>query len=205
MIKAYIYDIKDFDESKHVFSKEVLKKAANYKVEEERKITLATSLILDDYLLSKGRTRDDLKFSEKGKPYIEGRFFNISHYQDKVLLVDSSRFEIGCDIVKKIKYSSKFSKKFFSIKENELLDEAEDKNSLFTKIWAIKESYVKCTGEGISFPLNNLSIEFEPSVRIYRNGVEQHHYFYIFNKEEYFISIASTHVDEVEKIYKNLK
>ena len=205
MIRAYIYDIKDFDESNHVFSEDVLKKANSYLVEEERKITLASSLILDEYLLSKGKSRKDLRFSDKGKPYIEGLFFNISHYKDKVLLVDSSRFEIGCDIVEKIKYSSKFSQKFFSFKENELLDKSDDKNSLFTKIWAVKESYVKCTGEGISFPLSNLSIEFEPKVKVFRNGVEQHHFIYVFNKEEYFISITATHEDEVVKVCKVLK
>ncbi|MDD6226939.1 MAG: 4'-phosphopantetheinyl transferase superfamily protein [Bacilli bacterium] len=205
MIVAYIYDIKDFDESKHVFSKDVLKKVSSYKVEEERKIVLASSLILENYLLENGKSKEDLKFNEKGKPYIEGLFFNISHYQDKVLLVDSSRFEVGCDIVKRMVYSPRFAKKFFSDKENELLANSEDKNDLFTKIWAIKESYVKCTGEGISFPLSNLSIEFEPAIKIYRNDVEQHHSFFLFNKEEYFISIASTHEDEIKRVSKILK
>ena len=77
MIRAYIYDIKDFDESNHVFSEDVLKKANSYLVEEERKITLASSLILDEYLNSKGKSRKDLRFSDKGNPYIEGLFFNI--------------------------------------------------------------------------------------------------------------------------------
>ena len=40
----------------------------------------------------------------------------------------------------------------------------------FFRLWTMKESYVKMTGEGLRLPLNQFEIRFEERVKIYRDG-----------------------------------
>lgn len=95
-------------------------------------------------------------YGKEGKPYLknENIYFNISH-SGKYVLCCTDKQEIGCDIEKVKEYNPKISKRFFTEKENELLENSDFKEKLFTKMWTNKESILKKTGVGITGGLDS--------------------------------------------------
>lgn len=104
-------------------------------------------------------------FSENGKPYILHYpmiEFNISHSHDKVMCVISpDGIKLGCDIESVKSGKLKVAKRFFTKSENDMLDSRSDekkKDALFSELWTLKESFIKCTGEGLGRSMD--SFEF---------------------------------------------
>ncbi|MDR0971348.1 MAG: 4'-phosphopantetheinyl transferase superfamily protein [Bacteroidales bacterium] len=102
-------------------------------------------------------------YKENGKPFFINNkdiFFNLSHTKNFIAIAFSNT-DIGIDIEKKRKYKKEIVKRFFHNKECSLLENIEDENlqdELFTRIWTIKEAYLKCTGKGIANNLNTFYI-----------------------------------------------
>jgi len=97
-----------------------------------------------------------------GKPYLADIpvCFNISHSNDRVAVALSCK-EVGCDVECKSASAIKIAKRFFSKPEYEYLSSMEDeeeRDRQFTKLWTLKESVVKCCGEGISHPFSDFSV-----------------------------------------------
>ena len=64
--------------------------------------------------------------------------------------------------------------KVFNNKEQELLDKSIEKESVFTKMWTIKESYVKMKGIGLSYGLNNVdTLSLKKNIKLlnYKNYI----------------------------------
>lgn len=88
------------------------------------------------------------------KPY-----FNIAHSGDKVICAVSDT-EVGCDIEKKNNDGLKIAKRFFHETEYSYLEDikSEDvREREFIKLWTMKEAFVKATGDGIAFPMNEIA------------------------------------------------
>ena len=98
----------------------------------------------------------EIVYNEYGKPYLKNIdiYFNISNSKNVSVCVISNR-EVGIDIQYKT-YKESLKNKVFNNKEQELLDKSIEKESVFTKMWTIKESYVKMKGIGLSYGLNNV-------------------------------------------------
>ena len=99
---------------------------------------------------------------EDGKPFIASLpfMFNISHSGDRVIVAFSPR-EVGCDVEKKSRSALRIAKQFFAKEEYEHLLSIEDEAAIqneFTGLWTLKESVVKCCGEGIRHPLNDFCL-----------------------------------------------
>ncbi len=93
---------------------------------------------------------DKLKFTENGKPYIEGgKYFNISH-SENVICIGVSSVPIGVDVQKLIPYNEKLAKRICNEKELKALSRAKNKDLVLTKFWTKKESLIKCKGETIA-------------------------------------------------------
>lgn len=101
----------------------------------------------------------DIICSEKGKPYLPGRelFFSLSHSGGYAACAVSN-FEIGLDIQKNEKCREKLIKRYYSADEAEYVIGSPDKNTAFTKIWCMKESFVKATGKGLASGLAEFSV-----------------------------------------------
>ena len=100
-------------------------------------------------------------YSDKGKPYFSGCsdvFFNFSHSGTKVMCAVAD-VEIGCDVEKKRNDRLNIAKRFFHDDEFSYLESksAAGKND-FTKLWSLKESILKCSGDGIGYQLNSFSL-----------------------------------------------
>ena len=93
---------------------------------------------------------------ENGKPYIKGSevHFNLSHSYDIVLCAVGDE-QVGCDVEHIKAYNEKIAHRFFTEKEQMRLNESYNKALDFTKLWTLKESILKYSGEGMSGGLSS--------------------------------------------------
>ena len=98
----------------------------------------------------------EIIFNDYNKPYLKNEeiYFNISHDKGTIVLVISDN-EIGVDI-EYFTFKENVVRKFFTTNEqNEILNSA-NKEYDFTRIWVMKEAFVKMKGIGISYGLMNV-------------------------------------------------
>ena len=116
----------------------------------------------DERLRSICGTPLPIEEGKDGKPFMD-RFparFNISHAGERVIVALSPK-EVGCDVEKKSRDALKIAKRFFAKEEYEFLCGLQDEETLkseFAGLWTLKESVVKCLGEGIRHPFNDFSL-----------------------------------------------
>jgi 4'-phosphopantetheinyl transferase len=110
-----------------------------------------------------------------GKPLLAGRddlFFNISHSGALVVAAFSDR-EIGVDVERHGRTRLEVASRFFHAEEYEMLRAAGEgaRAELFTDLWAIKESFIKCLGMGFSRPLSTFRVDLSGGrVALYREA-----------------------------------
>lgn len=99
---------------------------------------------------------------EHGKPqYAKGRFFNISHCHDGVA-VALARVPVGVDIEGSRRVRASMVRKCMDEEEKAYIGDlagewlGREQARRFFRLWTLKESYVKMTGEGIRMPLNQI-------------------------------------------------
>lgn len=109
--------------------------------------------VLLGYALKKTHSieRFSLFCGKNEKPYLKHHnvFFNISHSASYVICALSD-YEVGCDVQKMEEYKPRIAQRFFSEKEQLLLEKSENRSEDFTKLWALKESILKKDGTGVS-------------------------------------------------------
>ena len=97
-------------------------------------------------------------YGAHGKPYVQNEpdiHFNLSHSGDYVLAVFGP-VEIGCDIqmIGEAHRNDRIAARFFTEREQKALAEGID----FYRIWVRKESYIKCTGNGMACDLRSFDV-----------------------------------------------
>lgn len=99
-----------------------------------------------------------------GKPYLTeypNIYFNLSHSGRYVCCAVSEQ-EIGVDIQEYRNSRKEIAQRFFTKEDNRLLQELEDEpaREMFFRIWSIRESYIKLTGQGIRQGLSYFGIDW---------------------------------------------
>ena len=114
---------------------------------------------------------------------------------------------VGCDIEQISKAPGKVADRFFNERELRYLNQIpeEKRNKEFYRLWTMKESYIKMTGEGMQLPLDKFEVDFEEGIQIYREGEKQNCFVreYQLSQGEqlqYLISVCS----EEEKFVKQI-
>ena len=133
----------------------------------------------------------NLEFSEMGKPSFEKTniFFNLSHSGKKVCAALSFESEIGVDIQIQNRFSDKMKNRVFCEHERSSSKRFKDIDHCFTRLWAIKESYLKNIGTGIAFDLK--SLDFSDS--LCNDFFESNCLFYtVFEIDDYALSVCSS-------------
>lgn len=123
----------------------------------------------------------EFHYSENGKPFLvspassrlpagQGRrdacgtvAFNISHSGDWVLLAFGRNRNIGVD-VEKIKWKMEveaIASRYFAPEEIALIGNAADPHTMFFRLWARKEAYVKACGSALFRELGSFSVPME--------------------------------------------
>ncbi len=140
--------------------------------EKGRRQNLGAAILLEQVLKQYGRSTEEIVRGENGKPEIEGFYFNLSHAKDYVICAVGDS-PIGCDIEAVKDAPLRIAERYFSESEKEQLNRAttiEEKSDVFYRMWTIKESYLKMTGEGLRVPLNSVEVILGEEVQIYRDG-----------------------------------
>ena len=130
----------------------------------QRKESLIGRLMLHKALSENEIGEYSVVYSDDNKPVLKNRndvFFNISHSDDYVTLAVSDS-EVGCDIQEIRPYNPKVAVRHYCKNETELIENSSDKDDVFIRFWALKESILKFTGKGLSGGLS--SYDFSPYV-----------------------------------------
>ena len=131
----------------------------------------------------------NLIYQEYGKPSLQDYpdiKFNLSHC-DSLAVCLISYYECGVDVEAKRLIRANIVKKIFTTEEQNLLAHSENPDWLFTKIWTLKESYVKAIGRGIGFPMQKVSFLLQEENIICNQKQAK---FYQVLLEKYVISIC---------------
>lgn len=101
-------------------------------------------------------------YNQYGKPYLTEYpkcFFNISH-SGKWIVCSIGDDEMGIDIEKCDESNLEIAKKYFTQRECKKIFSKlyQDQVKTFTTYWTLKESYLKCKGCGLQFPLNHFEV-----------------------------------------------
>ncbi|EMN2537639.1 4'-phosphopantetheinyl transferase superfamily protein [Acinetobacter baumannii] len=139
-----------------------------------------------------------IQLQPNGKPFVRGNkaiYFNLSHSADLIVFAVTEKGEIGVD-VERMNHEFEWRRvdSVLAPSEIEWIQQNEWTNPTsvyqrFFQIWTLKESYIKCTGEGMSRHLKKLNFHVSPEhiqfCDLTKNDVqrtEQYHFkSYIYN------------------------
>lgn len=210
MVKVYLSDVSklpdplDNPELLNELPEERRDKILRFKQEKDRKQSLGAGLLLEQSLEQHGFDLADIRNSENGKPEIVGVHFNLSHSGDMVACVISEQ-PVGCDVEQMDKRRTGVAKRCFTMREFEYLDgiDEEKQNGEFYRIWTMKESYLKMTGEGITLALDRIEVIFDDDVSIFRDGKKEECYIREYHVPGYKLTVCAKEkvfADEAERI-----
>lgn len=157
--KLYLFE--DFDSITYNFLEKCIavlpteraEKARRYRFDIDKKMSVISYLLLLYALRENyGINAPKISYGRYGKPYLTDYpdiYFNISHCPKGCVCAVSDK-EIGADMQDIRPFSWNIAKRVCCENELKMLECADDRARLFTKIWTMKESYVKMTGEGIA-------------------------------------------------------
>lgn len=100
------------------------------------------------------RMLPDIAVTKRGKPWFPGHphcHFNLSH-SGAYVLCGLANVPIGVDIEETVPRKDRLAQYIMGISELVRYAECPDNDKMLYTLWTLKESYVKCTGEGITYP-----------------------------------------------------
>ena len=134
--------------------------------ERKKNETLNGRMLLRDAVFNEyGVSTDnlDIENGEHGKPYFVQRrdiHFNISH-SGCYVAVAVGEYPLGVDVqtVREVKQS--LIEKLCDDNEKRFVEQSGDKDKAFITLWALKESYIKAIGTGMSYPMNRIHFDMK--------------------------------------------
>ncbi|QOR35245.1 4'-phosphopantetheinyl transferase superfamily protein [Clostridium sp. 'deep sea'] len=155
-------DYKDLKDVSRFISEERLARAELF-TDNNRKNEFITVEIAASYFVSEVFNISLPKFNGKAgeKPYL-CNYPNISvsrSYADNyVVFALENNFDIGVDCEKIKSFDKNTLKYFFTEQECRYINDSKCPNLAYAIIWTRKESYLKCTGQGLAFALSKLDV-----------------------------------------------
>ena len=146
-------------------------KILRYKLEQSRKQSLGAGLLLKWALKKHGAAVEQLSYGANGKPEAEGVFFNLSHSgQWTVCAIGDG--PVGCDVEEIASVREGIAERFFTENEVQHLEqfEGDRRKEEFFRLWTLKESYMKMTGEGMSLGLDRFEFDMDGQPTVKRDG-----------------------------------
>lgn len=176
-------------------------KIMSCKQQEARKQSLGAGLLLQHVLDSHGVSAQAIQFGVNGKPEVEGIYFNLSHSKNMVVCAVSDK-PVGCDIEKIAEAPHKVAERFFGENEIKYLAQFsdEEKNKEFYRLWTMKESYIKMTGEGMQLPFNQFEIRLEERAKVLRDEKIQNCFIKEYEKPGYRLTVCAEEEEFSEQI-----
>lgn len=194
-----LYDEQEFCSIYSILDRNSQEKIDTLKQKKDKVLSLAGAILLKYALKENNINNFDYNYNENNKPYLKDVFFNKSHSGNYVICALSDS-EIGIDIEKIENFNIKIAKRFFTKNEYEFINSKQtdkEKEDVFFRLWTLKESFVKATGTGLSFPLNKFEINIENGITINQNYDNKKYYFSeISDIPNYKISICIQNCNE---------
>lgn len=123
--------------------------------------------VLADYLGVSSPKAINFLQRERGKPYLRGIEFNLSHTKDHAVLAVSSSVRLGVDIerARRTVDCVALAERFFHPKEVASLKAQVGlaRRQAFYQYWTAKEAFVKAVGEGVMFGLSSFCVDIGAS------------------------------------------
>ncbi|MBD5556785.1 MAG: 4'-phosphopantetheinyl transferase superfamily protein [Roseburia sp.] len=138
----------------------------------DRKRSLGAGILLGKILPLYGASPEEIRIGADGKPEVEGICFNLSHSAEFVICAVGEQ-AVGCDVEKIAKAPERVAEHFFHRHEAEYLRACgeEGRAAMFFRLWTMKESYIKMTGEGMRLPLDSFEFLLDAEkVSVWRDG-----------------------------------
>lgn len=177
MLETYTLIVDEFDEKLNetllpFVSKERREKIQRFHFAKDRQMSLLADILLRSLIckhLGLSNNRIEIVTTFYGKPYLknmDGFHFNISHSgnhnkREKYVACAISDQEVGVDveIMQDSPGGIEALLSYFHPEERDRIMDRDgiDRQSFFTKIWTMKESYIKLLGVGLNIPLNTFN------------------------------------------------
>lgn len=142
-------------------------KVLRFRHESDRRLSLGAGFLLiralvRDGLLASPSDGSGLRIetTEKGKPFLPDfpdYYFSLSHSGTRVLCV-TGNVPVGCDLEQIGRADLKIARRFFSPEEWKRIQDSGEPEEVFTRIWTLKESYLKAVGDGLLRPMNTFTV-----------------------------------------------
>lgn len=171
------------------------KKMQSMKSDEDKLRSVASGYLLHEMCKELDITELRYGYQDKGKPYMEDHenvAFNLSHSGEyAVLAYHEKASSIGIDI-QKIRVLREGMKKRILHEKEEIPRgiSKEEEVRYLNRIWAIKESYVKMTGDGLSLDFRKIYIDFEKNT-VKAEGCENAHFTEYDDLEDYVMAVCT--------------
>lgn len=108
---------------------------------------------------------EDIAVAERGKPYFKDipLSFNISHSKElaAAAVTEKEYGEVGVDCENIRICRKNTAARVFSPEERQLILNSSDINLAYTKLWTLKEAYVKYTGTGLAGHMRDIVFSCE--------------------------------------------
>ena len=220
MVKIYVADISNLPdpmsnlELLHKLPLDRQQRIHNLKQEKSRKQSMGVGLLLQKVLALYHMQDSQVYVGEHGKPMVEGLEFSLSHSGNLVACVVSEK-SVGCDVEELRKAPKGVAERYFSESEQAYLScfSGEEYDKVFFKLWTMKESYVKMTGEGLGVAQGEYEVAIDRrvhdwhdgSVQVLRNGEIQGCHMDSVELQGHIISICAEECVPLEVIWENLQ
>ena len=193
-------------------SAERLAASLKFRLETDRLLSLGGELLARSAARhGLGLKNDDIRFSKNafGKPFLNGFknfHFNVSHSGELVICAISSS-EVGCDC-ELMDPGNNFNDiiSVFSESELESIESLSgiDRTMKRYEIWTAKESFIKCTGYGLSEDISKLETYSENCIyKIRKCGTELNYFIKPYEHiEGYAVAACSAINDFAETIFR---
>ena len=167
----------------------------------KRKQSAGASLLLKWVLRQRGFESKALRYGDKGKPFVEGICFSLSHSGDMVICAVGDK-PVGCDIERTAQAREKVAERFFAPEEIGYLRSfpLADRAREFFRLWTLKESYIKMTGDGLKLPLSSFRIDIGGDLSVFRDDLPCDCRIKEYPIDGYALSICSEDIEFSEGI-----
>ena len=151
-----------------------------FRFPKDRCRSLGAGVLLRKALADAGVDEAIFVYGEHGKPRLAGDpgvHFNLAHAGDRAMCVISEH-RVGCDVERRGRRGAQVAERFFAPEEYERILAApeSERDALFTRFWALKESFLKATGLGLTLPLGAFAVDLDGDRITIRQDVDKNEY-----------------------------
>lgn len=157
---------------------ERLARAAQYRFEKDRLLSLAAGVLLVRGLRELGLCAREVRIERgpHGKPFLPEHpdiHFSLTHSGERAAAVFSSR-PVGCDLERVRPLRWPLAERCFQPDELALLRQSAQPEVDFCRLWTCRESFLKAVGTGLSAPTECVCVRLAPDGASLTQSLDPH-------------------------------